>query len=124
MVTYKVYAQVDAAGRVTALNSSAFLADADGWVLLGEGSGDRFQHAQGNYLPQPLRDERGVCRYKWMDGALLPRTEAEMRGDLPPTSQAASTEERLTALEQAGTERDAALMELAGMLSALMGGNA
>lgn len=124
MNTYKVYAQVDAAGRVTALNSSAFLTSSSGWVLLDEGCGDRFQHAQGNYLPQPIRDEQGVCRYRWADGALLPRTEEAMRADRPLTAPVSSTEERIAALEQAGTERDAALMELAGMLSTLMGGNA
>ena len=56
---YKVLVRVDDAGRVVAINSSAFVQDASGWAEIDSGFGDRYHHAQGNYLPFPLMDERG-----------------------------------------------------------------
>lgn len=81
MDEYLVYIRVDDAGRVLAINSSAFVQDTDGWVQIDSGSGDRYHHAQGNYLPGPLTDERGVYRYKLADGAVVERTQEEMDAD-------------------------------------------
>lgn len=78
---YKVLVRADDAGRVVAINSSAFVTDTDGWVEIDSGWGDQYHHAQGNYLPGPLTDERGVCRYKLADGAVVERTQEEMDGD-------------------------------------------
>lgn len=78
---YVVFIRTDDAGRVVAINSSAFLTDTDGWVEIDSGHGDRFHHAQGNYLPGPLADERGVYRYKLTDGAVAERTQEEMDVD-------------------------------------------
>ena len=78
---YKVLIRADAAGRVVAINSSAFITDTDGWVEIDSGYGDRCHHAQGNYLPGPLMDERGVYRYKLDDGAVVERTPEEMDAD-------------------------------------------
>ena len=78
---YKVLVRVDDAGRVVAINSSAFITDTDVWVEIDSGYGDRCHHAQGNYLPGPLTDERGVYRYKLEDGAVVERTQAEMDAD-------------------------------------------
>lgn len=66
--TYAVLVRTDEQGRIIAINSSAFVADAEGWVQIDEGDGDRYHHAQGNYLPMPLMDDRGVYRYKLADG--------------------------------------------------------
>lgn len=81
MDEYLVYIRVDDAGRVVGINSSAFLTDTDGWVQIDQGHGDRYHHAQGNYLPGPLMDERGVYRYKLADGAVVERTPEEMDAD-------------------------------------------
>ncbi len=48
MQPYGVYIRVDDAGRITAINSSAFLPDTDGWTRIDEGFGDKYHHAQGN----------------------------------------------------------------------------
>ena len=84
--TYTVYAQLDAQGRITAVNSSAFLPAPvpEGWVQIAEGAGDKYHHAQGNYFAAPLHDERGICRYKLIDGAAVERTQAEMDADYTP----------------------------------------
>ena len=73
----KVLVQTDDAGRVTAINSDAFVSG-DGWTAIDEGEGDRYRHAQNNYLLKPLTDERGVYRYKLVDGLVAQRTQAEM----------------------------------------------
>lgn len=87
MFVFKVYARVDERGRVLAVGSSAFLDDLDGWVEIDQGSGDRYQHAQANYLPGPLLDEHGICRYKLLDGALVERTADEMDADVKPAEK-------------------------------------
>lgn len=81
---YKVLVRTDSAGRVVAINSSAFVQDASGWVQIDSGHGDRYHHAQGNYLPGPLTDERGVYRYRLEDGTIVERTAEEMDGDWAP----------------------------------------
>ena len=75
---YKVLVRVDSAGRVVEINSSAFVQDTDGWVEIDSGFGDRYHHAQGNYLPLPLMDESGVYRYKLVDGKPVERTAEEI----------------------------------------------
>ena len=76
----KVLVQTDDAGRVTAINSDAFVSG-DGWTAIDAGEGDRYRHAQNNYLLKPLTDERGVYRYKLVDGLVVQRTQAEMDAD-------------------------------------------
>lgn len=78
---YAVLVRTDDQNRIIAINSSAFVADAEGWVQIDDGDGDRYHHAQGNYLPLPLTDDRGVYRYKLADDRAVERTQAEMDGD-------------------------------------------
>lgn len=110
---YKVLVRVDDAGRVVAINSSAFVTDTDGWVEIDSGWGDRYRHAQGNYLPLPLRDDRGVCRYRLADGAVMERTPEEMDADYVPPEQKPTTEQRVDALE---TTTDDIVLMLADMI--------
>ena len=81
---YDVYVKPDEAGRITAINSSAFLTDTDGWVKIDHGEGDAFHHAQGNYFPLPIMDERGIYRYKLVGGEAVERTQEEMDADYTP----------------------------------------
>lgn len=110
----KVLVQTDDAGRVTAINSDAFVSG-DGWTQIDEGEGDRYRHAQNNYLLKPLTDERGVYRYKLVDGVVVQRTQAEMDADFnarpapPPT-----TEERVNALESANDDLILMMADLIG----------
>lgn len=100
MEQYIVYVQTDHMGRITAVQSSAFLPDPTGWIEIDSGSGDRFHHAQGNYFGKPLHDERGICRYKLTNGQPVERTQGEMDADYTPPE---TTDEnaRLDALEKA-----------------------
>lgn len=88
----KVLVQTDDAGRVTAINSDAFVSG-DGWTAIDEGEGDRYRHAQNNYLLKPLTDERGVYRYKLVDGLVAQRTQAEMDADFDALPTPEPTEE-------------------------------
>ena len=115
---YRVLVRVDDAGRVNAVNSDAFVHDPDGWVEIDSGFGDRYHHAQGNYLNGPLYDERGVCRYRLVDGAVIERSAQEMDADYaarPPQemtnielllAMAADHEYRLCLMELGVSEND------------------
>ena len=96
---YDVYVKPDESGRITAINSSAFLTDTDGWVKIDHGEGDACHHAQGNYFPLPIMDDRGIYRYKLVDGKPVERTQEEMDADYTPPEQRQTTEQRVDALE-------------------------
>lgn len=74
----RVFIKTDDKNRVTAVDSELFISDTTGWTQIDEGDGDRFAHAQGNYLPKPLTDDNGIYRYKYADGAVMERSAEEM----------------------------------------------
>ncbi|MGI6224810.1 MAG: hypothetical protein ACOYJ1_01005 [Peptococcales bacterium] len=90
MDTYKVYVKTDAEGRITAINSDAFIPaeELSSWTYIDEGSGDKYHHAQGNYFTEkPLYSEQGIPNYKLIGGAVLFRTDEEIQADvdaIPP----------------------------------------
>lgn len=99
--TYKVYIKTDENGIVAAINSSAFLSDTTDWIEIDEGTGDKYHHAQGNYLPLGLTTDDGVYRYKYTDGELQERTEEEIQKECdarPPAPEVMTLEEITAAL--------------------------
>ena len=78
-----VYIKIDSENRVTDVNSEIFISDILGWVEIDNGDGDKFAHAQGNYLPKPITDENGVYRYKFENGTVCERSVDEMAADMP-----------------------------------------
>lgn len=110
---YIVYVQTDEQGRITAVNSSAFVPD-DWGTEIDSGFGDKYHHAQGNYFPQPIYTDDGIPRYKLVDGAAQERTEEEIEADrdaipvpiVPPTNAELEAENKmLRAQLQAATDR-------------------
>ena len=99
MNPYIVYAKLDEENRITSVNSSAFLRETDGWTEIDSGFGDRYHHAQGNYFPQPLYDDRGIYRYKLADGKAVERTQEEMDADYTPPEVKPTDAERISKLE-------------------------
>ena len=81
-IKYMVYAKTDENGIITAINSSAFLSDTTNWTEIDEGDGDRFHHAQNNYLSAGLIDENGIFNYKLTDGKPVLRTAEEKAPEL------------------------------------------
>lgn len=117
MQPYKVLVKTDAEGRITAINSDAFINDLTDWNEIDNGFGDKYHHAQGNYFAKPIMDDRGIYAYKLVDGAPVERTIEEMDADYvePIIEQsneelllemAADHEYRLCLIELGVTESD------------------
>lgn len=104
---YTVYVKADENGRIVAINSDAFLRSLGGWVAIDSGYGDKYHHAQNNYLESPLMNERDVWLYKLVDGAVVKRTQDEIDADVvyaPDVEQPVgdgTVEQRCEALEAA-----------------------
>lgn len=98
---YIVYAKVDSANRIIEIDSSAFISDLTDWIKVDEGSGDKYHHAQGNYLNKPLINESGIYNYKFENNAVVERTEVEKQADITSINPVPTVEERLVALEEA-----------------------
>lgn len=81
MEPYIVYVKTDDSNLITAVNSSAFLRNTEGWTEIDSGYGDKYHHAQGNYFDKPIMDMRGIYRYKLEDGKPVERTQEEMDMD-------------------------------------------
>lgn len=79
----RVYILTDEAGRVLRLEGEYSLpADLTGWTLIEEGAPcDRLNLAQSQYLPKPLYTQDGLCRYKLVDGAVVERSEEELKAE-------------------------------------------
>ena len=74
MGEYRVFVKTNEQGDVIDINSEIFLDTRkiarEGWILIGKGEGDRYAHAQGNYLDGPLYDERNRPRYTLSNGVV------------------------------------------------------
>lgn len=110
---YHVYAQVDAQGRITAVNSSAFVSPEWG-TEIDQGCGDQYHHAQGNYFPQPIYTEDGIHRYKLVDGQAVERTEEEMEADRAALPEPGPTEAEKLRRRVAELENQILTMRLGG----------
>ena len=111
--TYIVYVKTDENNNITEVNSSAFLTDTTDWAQIDEGTGDKYHHAQGNYLPKSLTTMQGIYQYKLVDGKAVERTAAEIAADvakIPPPPP--SAEDRIRALETKLTELEPTITTL------------
>lgn len=94
--TYIVYVRTDSQGCIIAINSSAFVPS--DWGVEIDRGGDRYHHAQGNYLDKPLYTEDAIPRYKLAEGQVVERTEAELEADRLPGVKARRQAENKAAL--------------------------
>ena len=51
----------------------------DDWVFIDEGTGDKYNHAQGNYFDKPIMTMGGAYRYKLVDGKPVECTAEEIK---------------------------------------------
>lgn len=93
----RVFMKTDSKNRITDINSEIFISDFSGWTEIDSGDGDKFAHAQGNYLPMPLTDENGCYRYKYENGAVCERSADEMAVDMPVPEPAPPSNAELAA---------------------------
>lgn len=84
---YMVYLQTDTNGTITAINSSAFLNDITGWTKIDEGVGDKYHHAQNNYLENGLTDSNGYYNYELVNSVITLKSDAEKQPTLQVTKQ-------------------------------------
>lgn len=108
---YKVFVKTDAQGRITQINSDAFLPDTDGWTQIDEGAGDKYHHAQGNYLLLPIMTDNGVYRYNLADDEVIERTVEEIQADIdaippPPPDPLVVTQKAATVMFRALAQTD------------------
>lgn len=104
MQPYIVYIKPDAKNRIRAVDSSAFLTVTDGWIEIDRGFDTKHHHAQGNYFPMPIYDDRGIMRYLYTpdaDTLWRERTQAEMDADYIPPAPVPNNDQRIADLEAA-----------------------
>lgn len=94
-IKVKVYAKINENNIITAINSSIFLNSIEGYTQIDEGSGDKYAHAQGNYLEKSLVDESGRYNYKFEDGKILELTEEEKNTLFPKPEPTPSKQEEI-----------------------------
>lgn len=61
----------------------------DEWILIDEGTGDRYNLCQSNYFDGGLYTEDGIPRYKLVDSQPVERTDEEIKADRLPGAKAA-----------------------------------
>ena len=106
--SYQVYVLPDDQGRILAVNSSAFLSDATGWILADEGAD--YYHAQASYLDGPLLTADYIPRYRWDGTQVVERTADEIEADraavpAPAPSETEQLKAQVAALEAEKAER-------------------
>ena len=96
---YKLYIRTDEAGTIVRVFSSAFEEPQDGDILLTD-EGPRHFHL---YWPDPLMNERGQYRYKWIDGRRVERSQEELDAEWTARPPAPKTpeQERLDLIQKA-----------------------
>lgn len=80
----KVYIKTNAKNEITAINSELFITDFTGWIEIDAGFGDKYTHAQNNYLDKSILDEYGNYNYIYINKKILdnPHPNAETIANL------------------------------------------
>lgn len=86
---YKVYVSLQD-GYITSINSEIFLSQEEIQTMteIDKGEGDKYAHAQSQYLEKGLVDEYGRYNYKLADGKVIEVAEAEKPTIKEPEQQA------------------------------------
>lgn len=75
---YKVYVSLQD-GYITSINSEIFLSEEEMSTMteIDQGQGDKYAHAQSQYLEKGLVDKYGRYNYKFVEGKVIEVAEAE-----------------------------------------------
>ncbi len=86
---YKVYVSLSD-GYITSINSEIFLSQDEIQTMteIDKGQGDKYAHAQSQYLEKGLVDEHGRYNYKFVEGKVAEVAEAEKPTIKEPEQQA------------------------------------
>lgn len=86
---YKVYVSLSD-GYITSINSEIFLSQEEIQTMteIDKGQGDKYAHAQSQYLEKGLVDDHGRYNYKFVEGKVAEVAEAEKPTIKEPEQQA------------------------------------
>lgn len=86
---YKVYVSLQD-GYITSINSEIFLSEEEIQTMteIDKGQGDKYAHAQSQYLEKGLVDKYGRYNYKYVEGNVVEVAEAEKPTIKEPEQQA------------------------------------
>lgn len=75
---YKVYVSLQD-GYITSINSEIFLSQEEIQAMteIDQGQGDKYAHAQSQYLEKGLVDEHGRYNYKFVEGKVVEVAEED-----------------------------------------------
>ena len=75
---YKVYVSLSN-GYITSINSEIFLSkeEIQAMTEIDQGQGDKYAHAQSQYLEKGLVDEQGRYNYKFVEGKVVEIAETD-----------------------------------------------
>lgn len=78
MNEYKVYVSLSN-GYITSINSEIFLSEDEIQTMteIDQGKGDKYAHAQSQYLEKGLVDELGRYNYKFVEGKVVEVAEED-----------------------------------------------
>lgn len=97
---YKVYIKTDGQNHVASIDSDWNIRDIENWTYVDEGIGDKYHHAQGNYLEKPLFDMQGCHNYKYIDSVVQETTDEDKATELSSFPKPEPTDkERIVELE-------------------------
>ena len=91
---YKIYIKTDKNNCIIGVESDLTLEDTSGYIQIDEGIGDKYSHAQGNYLDKGLMDSNGKYNYKYVNNEVVELTDEE-KENLFPTPVKQPTEQQI-----------------------------
>ena len=59
----KVFVRINENNEIVEIGSNVFINDLTNWICVDEGYGDKFAHAQSQYLNKPLMNEQGAYNF-------------------------------------------------------------
>lgn len=76
---YKVYVKLNEDKCITSINSEIFLSNEEMQAMknIDEGEGDKYVHAQSQYLENGLIDKYGRYNYKYVEGKVVEVAEGD-----------------------------------------------
>lgn len=94
---YKVYVSLSN-GYITSINSDIFLSQEEIQTMaeIDKGQGDKYAHAQSQYLEKGLVDEHGRYNYRFLEGKVVEVAEAE-KSTIKEPEQQATAQDRIEA---------------------------
>ena len=85
---YKVYVSLQD-GYITSINSDIFLSEDEIQTMteIDQGQGDKYAHAQSQYLEKGLVDEHGRYNYRFLEGKVVELEEIDKPAIVEPKQE-------------------------------------